>query len=367
MKLNLSTLPLWDSFSYLPELFATYKEKVVFNFNSKTVLHSSVEERYNPAKIIILFGIGDNFDPFSVKHIIDKWLVNNICIIFVTPNKLNEKLILESFNNYSNIRFFCIPSLYYYYTNWFGRSNLTVKNIQKHFLSTNNRSDFGKLSLFFYFIRNNLLDKSYFSYLGEDRPVAFDDLIKNGADFYLNQFDVHNNSIIDPGSIKKMIPYSLPGEVGNPMGTTIIGLEKFYNQSFLSIVVETFAGDTNTPFFTEKTFKPIAMKQPFILLNSKHSLKALHDLGFKTFDGVIDESYDHMDQPDRTDFIFREIKRISNFTIEELKEKHKLLEDVLEHNYNHFYNVLPKMYQSDIEQVGKEIDVIIKEQLNIIN
>lgn len=108
------------------------------------------------------------------------------------------------------------------------------------------------------------------------------------------------------------------------------------------------------------------MKQPFILMNSKYSLKALRDLGFKTFDGVIDETYDTLDNPDRFETIFREIKRISNFSIDELKEKYNQLEHILEHNYNHFYNVLPKIYETEIEKIGKDVDILIQNKLQLL-
>ena len=45
-------------------------------------------------------------------------------------------------------------------------------------------------------------------------------------------------------------------------------------------------------FLTEKTFKAIKHGQPFIIVGCPGSLAALRELGYKTFDHAIDNSYD---------------------------------------------------------------------------
>jgi len=65
----------------------------------------------------------------------------------------------------------------------------------------------------------------------------------------------------------------------------------FYRQCCFELVAETFT--STSIWFTEKTIKPLAAKTPFVLLATPHSLKTLRNLGFKTFDKLIDESYDN--------------------------------------------------------------------------
>ena len=48
----------------------------------------------------------------------------------------------------------------------------------------------------------------------------------------------------------------------------------------------------NIFFFTEKTWKPIATKTPFLTVTTAHYLDYLKSNGFKTFESLIDESYD---------------------------------------------------------------------------
>lgn len=53
---------------------------------------------------------------------------------------------------------------------------------------------------------------------------------------------------------------------------------------------------------SEKTWRNISFGLPFVLISSKNSLKEVRRLGFKTFESLIDESYDSMDDSVRMDF-----------------------------------------------------------------
>jgi hypothetical protein len=100
-------------------------------------------------------------------------------------------------------------------------------------------------------------------------------------------------------------------------------------------------------FFTEKTFRSIFYKRPFLLFGSKHQLKVLQELGFKTFDNILfNESYDSIDDwEERLLAILTEVTRVCNTY--SLNELHNLVysesvKAVLEHNYNHFLQIAPK-------------------------
>jgi len=108
--------------------------------------------------------------------------------------------------------------------------------------------------------------------------------------------------------------------------------------SFVHVVSESvFYHDKS--HLTEKIFKPIAVKRPFILVGSHGNLKYLKSYGFQTFNKWIDESYDdEVDQDKRIIKIVDELKKICNLPMSELKEMHYDMKDVLEHNFNHFFN-----------------------------
>lgn len=67
-----------------------------------------------------------------------------------------------------------------------------------------------------------------------------------------------------------------------------------YTDVYFNIVIETHfdADGSGGAFLTEKTFKPIKNAQPFVLVAPPGSLQCLRDLGYKTFDSVLDNSYD---------------------------------------------------------------------------
>jgi hypothetical protein len=117
----------------------------------------------------------------------------------------------------------------------------------------------------------------------------------------------------------------------------------YYLNSYFSLVNETTfhtkAGYDSVPFFSEKIFKCIAMKHPFIIVTVPNSLKYLKELGYKTFDNIIDESYDQeIDDALRAIKITNEVERLCN--LDEQKLENFLIESRKICDYN--YNVMKK-------------------------
>ncbi len=78
----------------------------------------------------------------------------------------------------------------------------------------------------------------------------------------------------------------------------IIPLET-YNDTAYTLVAETQPENSvSAPlvFLTEKVVKPLVAVRPFVIFSTQGILQLLHDIGFQTFHGVIDESYDQ--EPD---------------------------------------------------------------------
>ena len=104
---------------------------------------------------------------------------------------------------------------------------------------------------------------------------------------------------------------------------------KIYNQTAYSIVTETNAENDFT-FYTEKIVKPILAKRLFIVIAGYNYLKNLRSLGFKTFDGIIDESYDSIeDNITRYNAACREIQKLSLLPQQEVLDK---IKPIVEHN-----------------------------------
>lgn len=112
-----------------------------------------------------------------------------------------------------------------------------------------------------------------------------------------------------------------------------------YNETYFSVVTETFFFRKERPdeygrFLSEKTFKPVAMRHPFIIVSTPHFLEKFKDLGYKSFSPWINEDYDkENDDAIRMMMIVREIERLVNLSTEELEEFLTAMRDICEHNY----------------------------------
>jgi hypothetical protein len=95
---------------------------------------------------------------------------------------------------------------------------------------------------------------------------------------------------------------------------------------------------------TEKIFKPITAKRPFILMGAVGNLAYLKSYGFKTFDRWIDESYDYETDPDlRIEMIVTELEKLCQLTADELNLMYVEMQEILEFNFNHFYGDFKKI------------------------
>jgi len=89
---------------------------------------------------------------------------------------------------------------------------------------------------------------------------------------------------------------------------------------------------------TEKIFKPIVMKQPFMLLAAPGNLAYLKRYGFKTFNGIIDESYDLIqDNDQRVEAVVDQLAWYCSLSTEEKQQVIEAIAPIVEYNFHHFY------------------------------
>lgn len=155
--------------------------------------------------------------------------------------------------------------------------------------------------------RNKLLDNSYWSYrtdialneFPENNPIRAQDL---NIEYYVNQF-------------LKGAPYSCDDLTPQEHNNHAITPVEHYTNSYCNIVLETHydADQTHGTFLTEKTFKPIKHAQPFIVAAPAGTLQTLRNLGYRTFDHAIDNSYDlEYDNTERWRKLFRTICKVKD-------------------------------------------------------
>jgi len=68
-----------------------------------------------------------------------------------------------------------------------------------------------------------------------------------------------------------------------------------YVDTYFSLITETVCAESMYSFRTEKIAKPLAMGHPFIVAANAGYYRDLRNLGFQTFDSIIDESFDSID------------------------------------------------------------------------
>lgn len=125
-------------------------------------------------------------------------------------------------------------------------------------------------------------------------------------------------------------------DIDNNLAGILDETEVYYQNTLLSVVMET-CQNYDDWFFSEKTWKPILYKHPFILFNKEFSLQKLREFGYKTFDNVIDETYDTIvNHEDRLLAIVEELKRLCNLTYQEKVSFKENVKEIVEFNYQKF-------------------------------
>jgi len=172
-----------------------------------------------------------------------------------------------------------------------------------------------------YINHNNLNDQVLMTYINYQEKISADG--NSGTWFWEDE----GLEIIDT-DLKWTV-----GQVryyGQQMSLSQVAPIQAYNQTAFSLVTETnFASDY--VFHTEKIVKPILARRLFIVFGGYHYLKNLQRLGFKTFNNIIDESYDN--EPDyvrRGEMICSQISLILQQDQQQVLDA---IQSTVEHNY----------------------------------
>jgi hypothetical protein len=133
------------------------------------------------------------------------------------------------------------------------------------------------------------------------------------------------------------LPINFAGEIDHPMHSCWLSLFDECAESLLYLVTETVATGRRL-HLTEKTFKPIALGMPFVIVGTRGSLEYLRGYGFRTFEGIWDESYDLAEDDVRIERIASLLRSLDELPTAAKQELFESAHEVIEHNWNHFYN-----------------------------
>jgi len=113
---------------------------------------------------------------------------------------------------------------------------------------------------------------------------------------------------------------------------------KIYDRFFVEMVCETYySGSSFYP--TEKIWRPLLMKTPFIVHGSVDYLKNLRRLGFRTFDNWWNEEYDDYGHDLRVGKILDLLQHLQDMSIDDLASMYVDMFPTLEHNHRVFMNL----------------------------
>lgn len=121
-------------------------------------------------------------------------------------------------------------------------------------------------------------------------------------------------------------------------------------KSFLYVCTETVF-DYPHSYISEKSFKGITTKRPFIILGAPGTLELLKLYGFKTFSNWWNEDYDTVDSVDlRLTKVYNIINNICNLPVTALHNMCNEMAETLEYNFMH-YDTFRKNQINEFEEL----------------
>lgn len=233
--------------------------------------------------LTVLFYYHEGDNPARIKQRLDdlcrKHSVNANQYRFVSGNTAADRL--------ENFAWFPDHELLYWHRNRHTRAASVHVNPRPYRFTILNRTHkWWRATVMADLQREGILDVSQWSYntditIGDDpadNPIEIDVLdLRQDVD----QFIAHG-------------PYTCDNLTAEQHNDHHLHVPEHYTDSYCHLVIETLfdADQSGGAFLTEKTFKPIKHGQPFVVVGAPGSLQALRDLGYRTFDHAIDNSYD---------------------------------------------------------------------------
>jgi hypothetical protein len=181
-------------------------------------------------------------------------------------------------------------------------------------------------------LEHNLQDQGHLSLFLKDDLGSWQDEVNDHASLLSQQAKIKIAQQL--GNLTAPLVVDTATPVGSLSASVNIDL---LTSALFHIVTETVYFQPKL-HLTEKVFKPMVAKRPFLLVAAPGNLEYLKSYGFRTFDRWIDESYDQeTDHYVRIEKITAEIKRLCDLPPQQLTQMHTEMKETLEYNFDHFY------------------------------
>lgn len=182
-------------------------------------------------------------------------------------------------------------------------------------------------------------------------------LISGGAWFSTHPIDPPIYQTVDSNQYKNVLMTNYPKTVDvkdliNQVPNLVNNLE-IYENSQLTVVTESHFDQSGGLFITEKTFRPLLVGHPFMILGQKGTLQKLESWGFKT--DFLDTSYDLIDDNTLRFIKFHEVLiDWHNMPMEEKRLMLQKWESTIIHNFNLYKSINFKKLMFDCAIASSE-------------
>jgi len=214
--------------------------------------------------------------------------------------------------------------------------NIDYSNIEKTFLCLNNRRRPHRNNMFILWNWNGLIKDSFYT-MSNKSGYMHDNYIDTNL---MNSLGITPEYIDD---IEKTLSLELDDPDQALVASLFGSIDTYYQTSLISVVTET---NFELPdiFNTEKIFKPMVHRHPFILVGP-----------YKTFSEFWDESYDNIEDPnERMLKIIELCKSINNWSEQEKKKFFYKSMIITNHNHKLITEIYPNNMRRNFWHVFRD-------------
>lgn len=318
-----------QTITHIKKMFSNGRTKIIFYNGDETIQDFSVMAAQRvaeyfgdsvPAGTFFYFSSGlqaeQAYADFCATHGFDTKVVMMAANRFETVLQQNVKKINREHAD-------CLSTPY------------RIESKEKNFVCFNRMPRRHRCMLLHKLWNKNLVKDSYYSFGTESPPMLVPGHETGDAEA-LEWFNANQS----------MFPMvlNMNSQSDNPVDINISDI-KYHSNSYFSLVCETYfyynssvpkdISYMNSVFISEKLYKPLAFKHPFVLVAYPGTLQCIRDTGYKTFHPYIDESYDNiLDDTERMDFIVDQVQQLCSQSTEQWQQWQQGIADIVEHNYN---------------------------------
>ncbi len=211
-------------------------------------------------------------------------------------------------------------------------------------------------------------ERFVYSYYPFEDEQQLESAFNNTEDFLLWNELTELNEIYDHESFMNKSEKSLENRTKSEISDTFVQKhEAFqrsvpleYIQSCIDLVTESYVDESIA--LTEKTFKPLALRKPFILLSARNSHLFLKKLGFQLYEELFDYSFDNKSFDVRFKSIIKQIKSILSMPTYALHVKIESIKEKIQYNYEHVKSQEKKWHSRDHANDFQYLDFLTRNQ-----